>query len=103
MALLGIDERFVQALEHVGLHVGEAEGAHLEDEALDHLRAAVGLERPVEEVGFGDAQQSGLLERLPGEQVGRRGVGQAEHLGGHRLGEGGEVGVLEEEVVVVYG
>ena len=101
MAVFRIDERLVEALEHVGLDLMQAEAAGLERDAA-HQIVRVGVEQPVEEVRLDHAADTGLLEGPARQQVARRGHGNADHVHGNGLGDHGKVRVLKEEIIGVH-
>ena len=100
--VLRIHQRFVEALEHVGLDLAQPETPHVAGDAPHQVGSHRRGQNPIKEVGFHHAAHAGLLERTARQQVGGFGRGQPQHVHGDGLGHHREVGVLEEEVVAVH-
>ena len=81
------------------LHVLQPEAGDLAGDAADELGTPGRLQHPVEEVGLDGPGDAGLAEWLAAEQVRRLRQRHRQHPYRQRLGDDGEIGVLQEEVV----
>jgi hypothetical protein len=97
--LVGIDQALVEALEHVDLDVAQTEAHRFPGKRTHQLTAAIGKERPVEEIGL-DRPDDAFVRKQPARHHLRRIVDRKiEHARRDRLHEDGQIGVLEEKRV----
>ena len=84
MALVPVDQRLVEDLEHVALDLAEAEAAHMgRDAAHDLLAFRIGHD-PIEEIALDGAGDPDGLEGAPGQEQARIVLAKAEHGDGDR-------------------
>ena len=100
VALVRIDQAFIQDFQHVGFDVRQAEAGGLQRDVTHQIRPGRQPQGPVEEIGFHRAQYALVRQRAARQQ--RRGVGyrQVQHARGDRLYDNGQVGVLQEQRIV---
>ena len=100
VAGLGGDQVLVERLEDVHPNIAQAEPVHLPRDPHDQFRAVLGGQRPVEEIWLALAGNAEVRERRAVEQRGRVRGGASTIAATHRLGDDGEIGMLQEQRVV---
>ena len=96
MALLAIDQRFVENLEHVGLDLIEAETANVHQDSPDKRLALGFRDDPIKKVALGRTEYAGGFECGSGKHVTWIVVAKAEHSQRDCLRYDHQKGMLEE-------
>ena len=102
VALLAINQRFVQCLHHVTLDLSKAEAADMGHNTSDEFRAFRVGDDPVEEIALDRAVDACVRQSRPRQQPSRLVLVQPEDGEGDAFGDNDEIGVLEPQRVAFY-
>src|SRR5262249_42594335 len=95
-----VDQTLIQGFQDIDLDVAQPEAGRLPGDADDQVATVGEFENPVEKVALDGALDPDLVEGAAGENgagiLGRK----VEHAARDRLGDDGQVGVLQEQRII---